>query len=283
MRTATVDSERLALLGCPVDPARVTFALTLADGGGGAAFGREAFDSDVFGLEIGRLLWMRADCRPAYDVLLAQLEAHARSRRFDQILCRVPLEDRLQLWALTGAGYETMDVGLTFARPSQPGPDLVADDELTVRRADGTDVDRVVAAMAAEPWGSRYESDPTYTAAQVAELRRRWFHNSHAGRAAAFFVGLLEGDVAGYVICLLDGQGHGEIDLVGTSPAFRGRGVASRTLAHALAWFATVSKVVTVRTQASNTAAASLYESAGFRLSGADMTLRRSLVEGGAA
>ena len=67
------------------------------------------------------------------------------------------------------------------------------------------------------------------------------------------------------------------IELVGTLPGFRGRRVASRVLAHAVAWFSRRATTITVRTQATNTAAANLYESGGFTLRGTDLTFRLAL------
>jgi ribosomal protein S18 acetylase RimI-like enzyme len=84
--------------------------------------------------------------------------------------------------------------------------------------------------------------------------------------------------VAGYVICLLDeATGHGEIDLVGTIPEFRGRGLAAAVVQEAIRWFDSVAEIVTVRTQASNFTAATLYERSGFRLSLSDITYRKRL------
>ena len=130
--------------------------------------------------------------------------------------------------------------------------------------------------MVLEPWASRYEADPAYAPTRVRELRSRWLSNSHRGRAQAFFVGMLDGQPAGYVTCNVDGRtGIGEIELVGTLPAFRGRRVASRVLEHALGWFGTRTSLVTVRTQATNIGAATLYERAASPCSSSDLTFRR--------
>ena len=150
------------------------------------------------------------------------------------------------------------------------------------------DLDRIMELFADEcvldmprgpdPWGSRYEADPEYSEDAVRELRTQWLWNSHRGRAAAVLVGRLDDDAAGYVTCLLDEPtGHGEIELVGTLPRFRGRRVAHRLLQHAVSWFSTRATRVTVRTQATNFAAAALYEKAGFTLAFSDLTFRLSL------
>ncbi len=88
----------------------------------------------------------------------------------------------------------------------------------------------------------------------------------------------MEGQAAGYVTCNVDGRtGIGEIELVGTMPAFRGRRVASRVMEHALWWFGTRTSLVTVRTQATNIGAATLYERAGFTLHSSDLTFRAAI------
>jgi ribosomal protein S18 acetylase RimI-like enzyme len=260
-----------------LDPARIDIALTLPGDRGGIAFGQERFDSEIFALRIGRVLAVHADGPAGYEPLLRALGDRARSAAYDQVLCRASALDLPLVWALERTGFELMDIGLTFGRTVAgplPTPEF---DDLQVRLSTDGDIQQIVDAMLDKPWGSRYEADPAYTQAQVRELRRRWLWNSHRGRAAAVLIGVMDGHAAGYVTCMLDGSGHGEIELVGTLPAFRGRRVASRILDHAVAWFSTRATRITVRTQATNFAAAALYEKSGFTLSSSDLTLRLSL------
>jgi GNAT superfamily N-acetyltransferase len=132
--------------------------------------------------------------------------------------------------------------------------------------------------MLEQPWGSRYEADPAYDPAHVRQLRERWLWNSHRGRAAAILVGDVDGQPAGYATCVIDARsGHGDIELVGTLPQFRGRRIGLRLIEHAVAWFSTRTRKVTVRTQATNFPAAALYEKSGFTLDFSDLTFRLSL------
>ena len=57
----------------------------------------------------------------------------------------------------------------------------------------------------------------------------------------------------------------------------RGRRVAARILAAAVSWLSTRATLVTVRTQATNVAAATLYERSGFTLHASDLTFRLDL------
>lgn len=250
----------------------------LADGDAALEFSRDAFDSAVFGLEIGRIVSIRAADPAERRALLDALNTQARARGIAQIIRRVPATDLAEIWALEGAGFAMMDIGLTFGRTLTGPIATPAFDDFVVRPSTDADIEAIVDSMLEIPWGSRFEADPHYSPAAVRELRKQWLWNSHRGRAAAVLIGEVDGRTAGYVTCLLDSNtGHGEIELVGTLPGFRGRRVASRTIEHALAWFSTRATHVTVRTQATNFAAAALYEKAGFTLALSDLTFRLSL------
>ncbi len=262
-----------------LDPARLAFAVTAGDDHGAMAFAREPFDSELFGLEIGRITGARASSTAEYRRLFEAVLSRTRIAGYDQVLRRTAVSNLAEIWALEGAGFELMDVGVTFARRVAPGArHAAADSDLQVALSTDADIEAIARDMVLEPWASRYEADPAYAPERVRELRSRWLTNLHRGRAQAFFVGTMEGQPAGYVTCNVDGRtGIGDIELVGTMPAFRGRRVASRVLEHALWWFGTRTTLVTVRTQATNIGAATLYERAGFTLHSSDLTFRAAI------
>ena len=241
------------------------------------AFAREPFDSELFGMEIGRINDAQASSAAAYRELFESVLSTARAGRYDQVLRRTRLESLQEIWALEASGFEMMDVVVTFARRVTPAVAAEAWPDLQIVPATDSLVDVIARDMVEDPWRSRYEADPGYNPAAVRELRRRWLLNSHRGRAQAFFVGLIDGRPAGYVTCVMHRDGEGEIELVGTLPMFRGRRVAPRIIQSALAWFGERCEVVTVKTQATNIAAATVYERAGFTLRGAEVTFRANL------
>lgn len=272
------DDTQLSMLFPDVDAASIAFALVTPDETAAVAFGRESFDSGLFELEIGRIRAIRASARAQYRTLFDEVVSRAWSIGYDQVLHRTALANLPEIWALEAAGFELMDVGVTFAQRVRPGSHQAREyEDLRIAQATDADVDIIARIMPEQPWGSRFEADPAYSSARVREYRSRWLMNSYRGRAQAFFVGSVDGEPAGYVTCLLDKQGGGSIELVGTLPAFRGRGVASRILEHALAWFSERTTLVTVRTQATNIGAATLYERSGFTLHSSDATFRAAL------
>jgi ribosomal protein S18 acetylase RimI-like enzyme len=241
-------------------------------------FTREPFDSEVFGLEIGRIQAAHAASYAGYRALFDSVLSTARAGRYDQVLRRTSLENLPEIWALGATGFELMDVVVTFARRVMPAMSVGDWPDLEIVAATDAHVETIARDMVDNPWGSRYESDPGYDASDVRELRRRWLVNSHRGRAQAFFIGLVDGQPAGYVTCLLhEKSGEGEIELVGTVPAYRGRRIAPRIIQHALAWFGERCEGVAVRTQATNIAAATVYERAGFTLRGSEATFRANV------
>ena len=249
-----------------------------ADEGASIVFAREPFDSDLFGLEIGRIHSAQASDASKYHLLFDSLLSRARTAGYDQVLRRTALENLAEIWGLQASGFELMDVVVTFARPIAPGVHSPQWADLRIEPATDDTVMAIVRDMVDDPWNSRYESDPAYTPSAIRALRRKWLLNSYRGRAAAFFVGTIDGRPVGYVTCVIHRpSGEGEIELVGTIPAFRGRRVASRIIEHALCWFSERCSVITVRTQATNYAAAGVYERAGFTLRGAEATFRANV------
>ena len=271
--------QEIAALFPDLDPGRLAFALIAGHDSAAVAFAREAFDSELFHLEIGRIPGARASSAGEYRRLFEAALSRAGLAGYDQVLRRTAVSNLAEIWGLEGAGFELMDVGVTFAQRVGPGVRHAAShSDLHVSLSTDADIEAIARDMVREPWGSRYEADPAYAPDQVRELRARWLTNLHRGRAQAFFVGTMEGQAAGYVTCNVDGRtGIGEIELVGTMPAFRGRRVASRVMEHALWWFGTRTSLVTVRTQATNIGAATLYERAGFTLRSSDLTFRAAV------
>ena len=241
-------------------------------------FVRESFDSEAFGLEIGRIRAAHATSAAGYRLLFKSVLQKARADHFQQVLRRTRLENLAEVWALEATGFEMMDVVVTFARSVAPATAVPVWPDLRVEEATDDTFEVIAHEMVEDPWGSRYEADPAYDPARIRRLRRQWLTNSYRGRAAAFFVGIMDDRPAGYVTCLLhDHTGEGEIELVGTLPEFRGRRVATRIIERALAWFGERCRVVTVRTQATNIAAANLYERAGFTLRCTEATFRANV------
>ena len=278
MKIVDAPSSVASELSAGVDERQVLATLMLDDGRGSIAAARDLFDSANLGLSVARVTTAKASSTAEFSALHEAVAKRLLAFGIDQVLRRVDLDGFIELWALEANGYRLMDIGLVFERRLRGSIGTPESSDVLVRLSTDEDVSRIAPAIVEQPWGSRYESDPAYRAEDVRELRLQWLWNSHRGRADAMFIGVVDCAPAGYVTCRLKQlEGKGEIELVGTLPGFRGRGVALRILGHALTWFSTRADVVSVRTQATNYAAANLYTKAGFALARTDASFRLAL------
>jgi GNAT superfamily N-acetyltransferase len=271
-------SSVAAALSAGTDPHQVLATLTIDDGRGSIVAVRDVFDSTYLRLSVARVTTAKAASSAEFRALHEAVAKRLLALGVDQVLRRVDLDGLEEIWALEANGFHLMDIGLLFERRLDGSIGSQESDSVVVRLSTDEDLSRIAPLIVEQPWGSRYEADPAYRAEDVRELRRQWLWNSHRGRADAMFVGVVDGTPAGYVTCRLNRPAaRGEIELVGTLPGFRGRGVALRILSHALAWFSTRAEVVSVRTQATNYGAANLYTRAGFVLHRTDASFRLAL------
>jgi ribosomal protein S18 acetylase RimI-like enzyme len=281
VRIEPADPKKLAAIWPEGAGTRVDLALVGPGDATFVAFATDAFDSEMLGLRIGRILHTVARSAAEHQQLLRSLATSAKDRGYDQILRRVRADHAPETWALETVGFALMDIGLTFTKQLDEPIVPPSHEDLEVRAATPEDIEALLPGMMAFPWGTRYEADPAYASDAVARLRARWLQNCQAGRSDIVLVGILDGVPAGYVTCAITPCGTGSIDLVGTDPRFRGRRVAFRVLEHATAWFSSRTRLVNVRTQATNIPAAKLYEKSGFTLGASDLTFRLALSERG--
>lgn len=280
MNVREASNQDLAALFGSFEPPQVAVAVCSDTGNAAIAAAVDAFDSEMLRLRIARVSHSRAPSVAVFEPLYAELSARLRRAGFDQLVRRVSVDDMSEIWALERSGFEVVDVGVVFALRPEHQSQSPGCDGLVVRPATAEDLKQFGPEMVRQPWRSRYDTDPAYRSEDVRRLRRQWLQNSLSGRADVFLVGQIGTEVAGYATGRLDANNRrGDIELVGTLPAFRRRGVASRILEHIVAWFSTRADLLTVRTQAANYAAANLYEKAGFMLCKSDMTFRLTLAD----
>ncbi|MFO0612724.1 MAG: GNAT family N-acetyltransferase [Polyangiaceae bacterium] len=240
--------------------------------GGSIAFEPVPFDTELFGFEVARVADCSAPTPEALVALHAAAVEKAAAAGYKHISRRVGATDYAEIVALERAGYMLLDVGVIFDH------DLKGIEKGKwngARAATEKDVERVVAECAGIFRGSRYYHDPAFNDAGADELHRRWIWNCFKGRADVI---LVLDDPTAFVTCAVDKKtGHGNIALFGVSPNGQGKGSGQRLLGASLSWFAEHATKVDVKTQATNYAAARMYEKGGFRLCKGELTYGRRL------
>ena len=271
--------QEIAALFPELDPARLAFAVTAGDDHGAMAFAREPFDSELFGLEIGRITGARASSTAQYRRLFEAVLSRARIAGYDQVLRRTAVSNLAEIWALEARRLRVdgrrRDVRAARRARSASRRRLQrsARGALDRRRYRG---DR--ARHGARAVGQPLRGRPRLRARPRARAQIA-MADQHPSRARPGVLRRDDGRPAGR---LRDVQrrrpraGIGEIELVGTMPAFRGRRVASRVLAHALCVVRHAHHTWSPCARRPPTSARpTLYERAGFTLRSSDLTFRR--------
>lgn len=231
---------------------------------------RVAFDSEIFGISVGRVTSCEAPAPSVLEVLHERAVACARAAKYAHLSRRVLADAYDEIRAVERARYGLVDVGVIFAHDlAGVSTDLVPG----VRPARLSDEAAILAECATIFRTSRYYHEPAFLA-RADEVHRRWIVNSFRGRADAV---LVLDDAPAFVTCLVDGTRTGHIELFGVGRGARGRGAGRRLLDGALAWFKSHAERVEVKTQSTNYAAAKVYERGGFRLCRSELTFGRRI------
>jgi ribosomal protein S18 acetylase RimI-like enzyme len=233
----------------------------------------EKFDSEIFGVRIGRL-----SAFPASATVLSRVIREAEADGFGQIVTgRIAAGDLARAQALAEAGFRLADVSVAFDH----GLTGVAGNlEPTIRPVTVADLPALTDIAGRVFRGSRYYADPFYSKESADELHRRWITNCVAGRAKVVLAEVIDGRPIGFITCGVAADRSGSIDLVGVHPDHQGRGAGKRVVRAGLLWFSANADRVRVRTQATNYPAARLYEGLGFRLASSDLTFSLVLARG---
>lgn len=288
--TGVCSEQRAAYLTAQIVSAQQRGAATFVAGSSGACSGviqleSLPWDSQWLGRAVGRIpCWIESTDVSAKRVngLLDSALQEARRLGMQYLWTRTPSACVTQLQTLESCGFQTVDSLLTFGIALPASPDTRADPALEyglVREAEIADV----GSIAAESFTvDRFHSDPTVAKAVADELHRQWAINCCHDHADAVLVARNEGNVVGFIALRIDrlaesvlGARTGTIILVATSVSARRMGVATSLSRAALQWFTAQGCVYAeVGTQLANLRAARLYQSAGFRLAQASVTLR---------
>jgi len=218
------------------------------------------------------------------DQVLKQLDLAG----VQHLSARLDASDLVSLRILEQAGFILVDGLLTFALGVSDEAGTIAAPQIPCRLRLATPGDAVAAADLARRSYTydRFHSDPAIPRQRADELHATWLVESCAGRAAdAVILAENAAGLLGFVTCKLHpdtrhflGKLVGSIVLVATTDTARRQGIARLTTQAALNWFREQGvRIVEVGTQLRNIPASRLYESCGFRLVSASLSLRKLL------
>ncbi len=219
-------------------------------------FQKLAWDSDHFGLKIGRAASSGEDTpQRAVEWALAT--------RLDCLYLLADAHDAATLRSAADAGFRLVDIRVTLSADIPR-----AEPQAGIRIADPSDLPFLSRLAARSHQNSRFYADGRFPMERCDALFAAWIERSctDPNFAGVVFVADAGGEPVAYITCTIS-QGVGGIGLVAVDESHRGRGLGGALLKQAHAWFrAQGASRAQVVTQGANTKALRMYERAGFNV-----------------
>lgn len=228
-----------------------------------AAFAFEPlpFETAEFGRPVSRLKFNE---EPSGAELARQLAAEIGERKRTgefMVSCRIaePVAEAFDQ-ALRGAAFTPVETLITFECAIEAPLESVP---ASVAAARPEDVEPCVAIGASAFVYDRFHADLRLPKDRADALKGAWVRNDLIARADASFVARREGEVAGFVLCLKQGE-VAIIDLIAVGAGHQRRGLGRALMLAAIAHYAGPGRRMRVGTQETNRASIELYRALGF-------------------
>jgi len=164
-------------------------------------------------------------------------------------------------------GFCVIEGSLTFEQSSSPAAVPLS----LVRKARPEDEEAVALIAGRSFEHDRFHQDPLIASEVADQLKSEWARNYFRGsRGDVMFICERQGVIAGFLLAIKCEKSAVVIDLIGTSPEFRGQGVASALLMYLRGW---TSGVIRASTQHSNLSSIRMYVRHGFLPTGSAWTM----------
>jgi dTDP-4-amino-4,6-dideoxy-D-galactose acyltransferase len=220
---------------------------------------RLAWDSDFFGIEIGRVRTKHLS--PA---ILEATDRWCAASAIDCLYFLAEANDALSIRCAEHFGFELVDIRTTLARRIGPEEEMVRVPQgATIRLALPTDLEPLRAIARSSYHDSRFYFDGRFPVEKCDRLYETWLEKSCADRSGVVLVAEWQGRPAGYVTCDRVDVATGQIGLIASS--VQGVGLGTALVSSAIGWFRHQGfNRAQVVTQGRNVGAQVLYQHCGF-------------------
>lgn len=278
------EAENLKLSGRPVSPQIVAKWLNRPNYSPEKDLFIVAINGDVIGYlnlrpepDIGRVI-LDGYLRPEHrrkglaTKLLVSAMKRARELRVEVAHVNIPEDNEVARTVLSRLGFNCIkrfhELRLDMARLDWPEAERAARECRHLKHGEEDTLTRIQNRAFAGTWGYSPNTPETI---------------SYYTRLGGFFpekiiLACEDNHVTGYCWTEITGKGEGEIHMLGTDPAYRGRGIGRRVLLAGLAYLRNKGvSVARLTVDSQNTEAGSLYKSVGFELQKASLWYEKTV------
>lgn len=247
------------------------------------------WDSAIYGFRMGKVSWLLANetvYQREYEIkkkMLLDMLNIAYDKNYRHLMFRVNAENYSSLHVAEASGFRSMDVQVTLACS------LSTLSTTTPLSSNILPYSEKYLPFLKKLSAQSYQRSRLYVDLELPiettnMLHEMWVENDCTGRAAGVWVAHDSDEPIGYIAVLLHPAQpeygilqSGSIDLITIDPSARGYGVGMNLVNYAVNWFRDCVDRVTVKTQVVNYPALSMYQSVGFKIEKAEVTLHRTL------
>ena len=230
------------------------------------------WDTEFFGRRIGRVVGARLT-----EEMASRALGWCEDCRIDCLYFLADPSDPVTAGVAEDNGFRLVDVRMTLGRRlrAKPAP-AHGRGAVSVRSFAPDDLPTLRELARQNHTDSRFYFDGAFPPSRCDALYETWIAKSCDGYADAVLVAHGQERPAGYITCVVDDDGRGEIGLVGVAPEVRGQGVGTSLVEAAVEWFADNGvEHVRVVTQGRNVAAQRLYQKCGFLAESVELWFHR--------
>lgn len=230
---------------------------------------KDAWLASIFGYDVYRVTLVDGGLDSLREEIASVLEEDGQRRRAF-LFARAATERVDLLHALSGLGFQVVDVNVTFERSTSHGAMPVGASTVKVCLAEPRHQGDVLRIAGSCFRYSRFHLDPLVPDGTADGIKRAWVSSYIQGlRGEALWIALIDGRPVGFAAMLAQESGGMRrmvIDLIGVDTDHHGQGVGTQMVASVVDAYAQKCDRVIVGTQAANIPSMRLYERCGFRV-----------------
>lgn len=223
------------------------------------------WDSQFFGINIGRFNGARLDSAVVHDIL-----SWCQARQIDCLYFLADSAHQPTHQLAAANHFQLVDIRVTLdKKPLKPALENhgrpLSPWKNRIRTFIPDDLPKLRDMAGRLHHETRFFFDPGFPRNRSEELYRVWIERSSQNAAAQVFVAESAGNLLGYISCSTPDTGFGQIELIGIETAAQGQGLGNGLVETALDWIAARGRpTAKVVTQGRNIRAQRLYQRCGF-------------------